>query len=260
MKKGSNREITLLRKLNRKKYRQKEQLFMMEGERSIQQIIDNKIIDIDVLFFDEKQEYWLQREWPDIIREQETRLLSPDVFSEVADTENPQGVLAMCRMPRETKKEQFIEKGGIIVATDAIQDPGNLGTIIRTSSWFGVNGMLSGKGTVDLFHPKVVRSTAGATGTVPYNNFDLETDLVALEEHGWQVVLLDAGGEAKNLREFEPGEKTIVVIGNEANGIASSLFREGRKVIEIPSAASSENVESLNASVALSIALYALSG
>lgn len=259
MKTTSNREITLLRKLNRKKYRQKEQLFIMEGGRSIQQLFKNNIIDIEILFFDEKQEYWLQHEWIDIARERETRCLSTEIFIEVADTQNPQGVIALCRMPREAKKEELTTRDGIIIATDAIQDPGNLGTIIRTSGWFGVKGILSGKGTVDLFHPKVVRSTAGATGTVPYNNSDLEIDLAEFEEQGWQVILLGTGKGAKNLRQFEPKEKTILVIGNEAHGVAPSLFRKDRKLIEIPSSGSSENVESLNASIALSIALYVLS-
>lgn len=260
MNKASNREVTLLRKLNRKKHRQKEQLFVIEGGRSIQQLLDNQIIHVETLFFDEKQEYWLHREWTNVARKQDSRLLTPDVFHEVADTENPQGVLALCRMPPEVKKEQIMKGEGIIIATDAIQDPGNLGTIIRTAGWFGTTGMLLGKGTVDMFHPKVVRGTAGATGTVPYNNSDLENDLVEFEKFGWQVVLLDAGRETKNLREFEPTDQTILVIGNEANGIASSLFSKGREIVEIPSSAASQDVESLNAAIALSIGLYAISG
>lgn len=233
---------------------------MMEGGRSIQQLVENNIVTVEVLFFDEEQEYWLRHEWADVVRHLDSRLLTTDVFNEVADTENPQGVLALCRMPPEIKKKQLMKEEGIIIATDAIQDPGNLGTMIRTSGWFGATGMLLGKGTVDMFHPKVVRSTAGATGTIPYNNADLENDLLDFEEHGWQVMLLDARPKAKNLREMVSNNKTILVIGNEANGIAKSLFREGRQVVEIPPASKTENVESLNASIALSIALYALSG
>lgn len=233
---------------------------MMEGGRSIQQLFENKIITVEILFFDDEQEYWLRREWADLAGHQDSRLLTTDVFHEVADTENPQGVLALCRMPPEIKKKQLMKEGGIIIATDAIQDPGNLGTMIRTLGWFGATGMLLGKGTVDMFHPKVVRSTAGATGTIPYYNADLENDLIEFEEHGWRIMLLDARPKAKNIREMASKDKVILVIGNEANGIANSLFRKGRQIVEIPLASKTENVESLNASIALSIALYALSG
>ncbi|MDZ7690542.1 MAG: RNA methyltransferase [Balneolaceae bacterium] len=182
-------------------------------------------------------------------------------YHEITDTENPQGVVALCEMPREVDLDGLAAAGGVIVATDYLQDPGNLGTIVRTATWFGVQGLLLGKGTVDLFNPKVVRSTAGTTGTLPFANVDLEVTLSSFEETGWQVLLLDASEGAKNLRDITPPSKTIVVIGNEANGVDPVLFGGGaRKKVEISSPTPVQQVESLNASVALSIALYALTG
>ena len=254
----SNNKLTLLRKLNRKKYRQKEQLFLIEGARAVKQILDNDSIGVQALFFDEAQGYWQQGPWNEHIASFDSSLIDEATFAEVSDTDNPQGVLALCRMPAEADPGQLAQSSCVILAVDAVQDPGNLGTIIRTAAWFGASAVLSGKGTVDLFHPKVVRSTAGATGTVPYANGDLSVVLPEFEQNGWQVVLLDAGSGSVPLQQVECRERTIIVVGNEAHGINQSLITESRIKARIPSPRGEKNVESLNAAIAVSIALYAL--
>lgn len=255
----SNRTLTLLRKLNQKKYRYQEKLFLAEGSRTVEQIISNGRVEVKELFFDESQNYWQEKQWENITHSIDASIINSGDFSEVSDTDNPQGVMALCRMPREVDLHDLVQKGGIILATDAIQDPGNMGTIIRTASWFGITGLLSGRGTVDLFHPKVVRSTAGATGSIPYANVDLNEELTFFEERDWQTILLDAGTDAISLKEIEGVEKTIVVTGNEARGVDASLFNDGRQKVRIPSPENQSGVESLNAAIATSIALYSLS-
>lgn len=143
-----------------------------------------------------------------------------------------------------------------MIMLDAIQDPGNLGTIIRTGAWFGASGVVLGEGCVDLFHPKVVRSTAGATNSVPYLKGDLNLLLDELESEGWETVLMAAGTSSIPLQNHIATGKTALVIGNEGNGIQSALFKEGRKSVKITG--STKNVESLNAAIALSIALFSL--
>lgn len=254
----SNRQLTLLRKLNQKKYRLQEQQFLVEGSRAVEQIIENKSVTIEALYFDESQQYWQHQTWEQLAKEVDAAVIAQNDFADVSDTDSPQGVIALCRMPEETSLKKLAQVNGTIVAVDAIQDPGNLGTIIRTSGWFGVQGLLSGKGTVDLFHPKVVRSTAGATATVPFANTELEEALFFFEDKGWQVILLDAGTDSVPLKEINKTEKKIVVIGNEGNGIQRSLIRSERVKAEITSPRKEKNVESLNAAIAASIALYAL--
>ena len=254
----SNNKLTLLRKLNQKKYRQQEQLFLVEGARAVNQIIENKLVQIIKLFFDESQRYWQQKQWKPFIADIESSFIEEDKFAEISDTDNPQGVIAMCAMPEEMEPEVMADGHGVIVATDAIQDPGNLGTIIRTTGWFGVQGLLSGNGTVDLFHPKVVRSTAGATGSVPHMNVSIDEVLPVFEAKGWQIVLLDAGKDAVPLQEVNSKEKMIIIIGNEGNGISPSLFTNKRIKARIASPRGPKNVESLNAAIATSIALYEL--
>ena len=259
MKDASNRQLTLLRKLNRKKYRYQERLFLLEGARAVRQIIANGTIQIKTLFFDKAQKYASQREWKKLARDIEAAVLTEEAFLEVTDTDNPQGVLALCHMPEEPSVAEMAEDEGLIVAFDALQDPGNAGTIIRTASWFGTAGLLSGKGTVDLFHPKVVRSTAGSTGTIPQLNGKLPDLLLEFEKRGWSVVLLNKSAEAIPLDRVPTAGKTIIVVGNEGHGIDPSLKSTHRVEAEIPAPTAQQHVESLNAATATSIALYAFS-
>lgn len=257
---ASNRQTTLLRKLNRKKYRQQEQLFLLEGPRAVEQVLQNKSIAVKALFFDEEQQYWQQEQWETHINFLDAYVLPADTFAEVTDTDSPQGVLALCHIPEEASIEELSSSSGIVVALDAVQDPGNLGTIIRTASWFGAKGIISGKGTVDLFHPKVVRGTAGATGNLPHLNGDLSELLAAFEEAGWSIFLMDVGADAVDLSEVSSTKKIVLVVGNEAHGIDLKLMTENRQKVRIPSPQKKTAVESLNAAIATSIALYDFSG
>lgn len=253
---ASNRQSTLLRKLNKKKYRHQKQLFLAEGGRAIQQILANNSISVQALFFDDSQQLWMDEQWTKKAQQADTFVLDEALFAEVSDTDNPQGVLAICEMPKETTIAALQSPKGIILALDALQDPGNLGTIIRTASWFGVKGLLSGKGTVDLFNPKVVRATAGASGSVPHLNGDLSVLLKELEQEGWPVFMLDAGAGAESLSTVSSIDKAIIVVGNEAHGIQSDIQADNRQRLHISSPQKNPKIESLNAAIATSIALH----
>ena len=257
----SNRQLTLLRKLQQKKYRQQEQLFPVEGKRAVEQVLENKVLEVTHLFFDADQKLWETERWQEWAARYPAALVESGAYLELTDTDTPQGVLALCSMPEEAPLDTFAGSDGILLALDRIRDPGNLGTMLRTAAWFGVRGMLIGKGTVDLFHPKVVRSSAGATGAIPFRNSELTEDLDRLERMGWQVLLLDAGPDSIPLESAGTGQKKVVVIGNEAHGIERNLFAPGRIAARIePGPAGDDagaSVESLNAAIALSIALYA---
>lgn len=250
MKAASNREITLLRKLKQRKHRQKERLFIVEGERAVEQVLQNGFTEVRDVFIsvDSGQEKTVQTEG--------AKRLSQELFEELSDTESPQGILAVCKIPEELKLETWYGKQGLLVAFDRIQDPGNLGTMLRTGAWFGAAGLLIGRGTVDMFNPKVVRSTAGAVGSLPQTAGKLTEMLTRLESRGWQTLLLDGNPGAESLQSVQPAKKSIVVVGNEAAGIDPELITPHRKRVMIPPGGADSGVESLNASVALSIALY----
>lgn len=251
MRKASNNEIKLLRKLARKKYREKEQRFVVEGERAVEQVVENGLVEVETVFVSVgiAVSYQLSAISVEI---------GEDVLAEVADTENPQGILAVCKMPGEVGIDELKNQEGVIVATDAIQDPGNMGTILRTAAWFGAKALIAGKGSVDVYNPKVVRSTAGATGSIPVLSGELEAILKELESSGWQVLLLDGGEESVKLRSVQPAKKTIIVVGNEGNGISRNLLDSDRQKVRIESAPGQDKVESLNAAIAVSIALWGL--
>lgn len=252
LKPASNNQIKEWKKLLRGKYRKQHGLFLAEGIRCVEQIIENKFVVIRKLLTDSEEDLkqlHLSYEIP--IFE-----LTSDQFQMVSDTETSQGVIAVCEIPAEIEPSVLFNSEGIIIVLDAIQDPGNLGTIIRTAAWFDAAGVVLGDGCVDLFHPKVVRSTAGATASIPYLKGDLTRLLDEFELQGWETVLMDAGKSSIPLQQYASTGKTVLVIGNEGNGIQSILFKEGRKSIKITGA--TKNVESLNAAIALGIALFSL--
>jgi TrmH family RNA methyltransferase len=253
VKTASNNHIKLLRKLGQKKYREKEGLFVVEGERAVEQVLENGILSVREVFVDkEANSYQLTAI--------NSYLIDTKTFDELSDTENSQGILAVCEIPKQTSVEELSKKEGLIVATDRIQDPGNLGTIVRTAAWFGASSILVGKGSVDLHHPKVVRSTAGATGVLSYRNSDLDKDLEVFEKEGWQILLLDGNEGALPISKMSLTPKTLLIVGNEANGVGKNLITSSRKRVMIPSAKENRSVESLNAAIAVSIALYQLNG
>lgn len=250
---ASNNQIKEWKKLQRGKYRKKEGLFLAEGIRCVEQIIENHFLVVRELIvnnFEDLAIFSLTDEIP-------VYELTSDQFLSISDTKTPQGVIAVCEEPDYAKIEDLLKKSGIIIALDAIQDPGNLGTIIRTAAWFGVSGIVFGDGCVDPFHPKVVRSTAGATSSVPYLKGSLDPLLDEFDAQGWEIALMDAGRSSIPLQDYNSSNKTVLVIGNEANGIDSSLFKSSRASLKI--SGSTESVESLNAAIALSIALFSLS-
>lgn len=248
---ASNNQMKLWRKLQQTKYRKKEGFFLAEGERCVEQIVDNGFIEIDSIILEKGYT-------PGFNYAEKAYEVESSDFKSLSDTESPQGILAVCKIPAETSLEQLTDGSGVIVALDAVQDPGNVGTIIRTAAWFGVAGILFGHGTADPFHPKVVRSTAGATGTLDYMKGDLLGILAEFENKEWQVYLMDGGGDSINLQSIKPEEKSILVIGNEGNGISDQLFLSRRTKVGIPG--NNTAVESLNAAIAAGIGLYHMAG
>lgn len=250
IKPASNSQLKSWKKLQMGKYRKKEGLFLAEGIRCVEQILANGQVEVLELIIEKG---WEPNQITAQINQPVYELEASD-FESVSDTDNPQGVVAVCKTPNETTVQTLSQKKGIILAVDAIQDPGNLGTIIRTAAWFGVTGILVGTGTVDPFHPKVVRSTAGSTGVLPHMSGNLADLLESFERENWQTHLLDAGKHAKDLKDTSPSTKSILVVGNEGNGIDPKLFNNSRSVIRIEGEKS--RVESLNVAIAASIVLY----
>lgn len=250
MKRPSAKQRSLLHKLIRPAQRKKTRLFIAEGRRAAEQILQARTVKCEFLLVPE-DEFEL---WASGVNKTEVLIGEPELLQKLSDTSHSQQIFAICHEPEPVSESDLADQKGLIVATDALQDPGNVGTIYRTAAWFGASGWIHGKGTVDLFQPKVVRSTAGGTGAVRFCSGALASLLNRFQDNGWQVDVLDSTENARTLKEWEPSSKQIIVVCNEGHGPSAGIKGEFNNV-KIPGEANS-SVESLNASVAAGIVMH----
>ena len=221
-------------------------LFIAEGRRMVEEVPEERV---EALYVAESFN-------PDDWRGPSLALpcaetVSDAVMAKMADTVTPQGILAVVRQERLTPKQ--LSKGGLILMLERIQDPGNLGTIIRTAEACGADGILCDGGTADLYSPKVVRSTMGALLRVPVAvTEDPAGTLQGLKESGYAVFAAHLQGSA-DYRKARWPEKTVLMIGNEANGLSEELTACADTRVIIPMQG---RVESLNASVAAALLMF----
>jgi TrmH family RNA methyltransferase len=241
----SRQKRTDIRKLSTKKHRISSGQFIAEGRRSVEQILRNGRVKVVAVITD-------GREPPDTASP--VHILTKADFDALRTTEQSQGVIAICERPPPMASAELIRATGVVLAVDGLQDPGNLGTLIRTAAWFGVAGLFLGSGTADPFQPKVVRSTAGATGTVPYATGDIRSFLREAASAGRQVYALDGGPASSGLTEIKPDPAAVLVVGNEGVGLSDEVRAAGYRSVAIRGL--SDVVESLNAAVAAAIALH----
>jgi len=244
-------QLSLLRKLTKRRERAEQALFIAEGHRTVQQLLMTKRVQVQALF---ATATYLDHN-PLDAEAAKIYLISERQLQEVSQTDTPPGILALASMVPAVEPSFWFGHHGCLLAFDEVQDPGNLGTMIRSAAWFGIQGLLMGKGTTDLWSAKVVRSTAGATGSLPYASGELGTMLDQLQAHGWRPVLLDADEPSTPLPEWKPDKATILVLGNEARGLDEALLRRYPRV-RIDGHPGLDAAESLNVSVAASIAMY----
>ncbi len=199
--------------------------------------------------------------------DREHMIVSDRVFAAVSDTQSPQGILCVVRQhhyelqdllrgPQEqgnTNAQQGQSARPLVMILENIQDPGNLGTILRTAEGAGVTGILMSSGTVDLYNPKVIRSTMGSVYRMPcrYTN-DLHADIEWLQQQGLQVFAAHLKGET-SYDEQDCTGPTAFLIGNESKGLTDETAALADCYVRIPMLG---QVESLNAAVASSILMY----
>jgi len=247
-----NEFIKHIKKLKDKKYRDISKEFIIEGIKLIKEAIEEKANIKQIVICDNCQNTdIIPKELMYEIAKYECVYVSDKIFKSITEVNTPQGILAIIENSNEQEAEIDYTQD-IIVALDDIQDPGNLGTILRTVDSVGLNQILVSKGTADCYNPKVVRSTMGAIFRVKIIECEnLEKTLKEVRKHKFKLVVTSLQTE-KSLYDVK-FDKKVIVIGNEANGVETNIQDMADEKIKIPMLG---KTESLNASVATGIVLY----
>lgn len=179
--------------------------------------------------------------------------LSPKHAGRITNATEPQGWFAVLRMPRPSLGAHAELRGDVVIALDGLQDPGNVGTIIRTAAWFGVETILLGNSTADPFAPKVVRSTQGAIFDVSLETGgNLVKRLTDLRASGWEIIATTLDPAATSVFEATFPNPCVLLFGKEASGISPELLELASTRLVIPKFGSGE---SLNVAVSAAIVL-----
>lgn len=250
----SNKLIKEIRKLNKKKYRNKKKLFFIEGIRIIEDSFKSNC-DIQYIIYSNKLYNTSRgRELINKIKESniECYEVENNLIKEISDTENPQGIIAVLKM-KENSLQELKEENNFIVFLDRIQDPGNMGTIIRSADALGVDGIIINKGCVDIYNPKVLRATMGSVFNIPiiYSEDGTKT-LLEFKNKGTNIFVTSLDS-AEYCYDTDFEKDNILVIGNEGNGVSQEILDLSDKNIKIPIKG---KAESLNAAIASSIIMY----
>jgi len=237
----SNNEIKRIKALQQKKFRDESGLFVVEGEKMVEEALKSGFKVENVYKRDE---------------------IGADAMGRISALSSPSPVLAVVRKPQDiyvedsgTLKSLFADSG-LFLALDTIRDPGNLGTILRIADWFGIKAVFAAKDTVDVFNPKVVQSTMGAIFRVRMHYVDLPEVADMVSAQGGKVYGTFLDGENMYAKELDTGKDSpvVIVVGNESEGISGEMERKVSDRLYIPPyPAGSPGSESLNAAVATAI-------
>ncbi|WP_282123911.1 TrmH family RNA methyltransferase [Algibacter mikhailovii] len=231
----SKSQIKLITSLKQKKYRQKHDLFVAEGIKTIKELMQSNL-ELYALYTTEEINIDAKNEV----------LISESDLKRISFLTSPNNALAVFKKP-ELKP---INENGLIVVLDAVRDPGNLGTIIRLCDWFGIENLVCSNETVDCYNPKVIQATMGSITRVTINYLDLVPFL-----KGNKSPIYGAFMDGDNVYKLNLPKSGIIVMGNEANGISKEVEAAITDKISIPRFGDMQVTESLNVATATAILL-----
>ena len=235
--------------IKKAKARNESGLFVAEGLRIFKEIPRDQI---DSIFVSES--FLKEEERKHLIDGMKYEVLTDEVFQVMSDTKTPQGILALVKQHAYTPEDLIHVPGpAFLMILENIQDPGNLGTIIRAGEGAGITGVLMNSTTADIYNPKVIRSTMGSVFRVPFAyTDDLTASILQLKKKGIKLYAAHLDGR-NNYEKEDYTVDTGFLIGNEANGLTEDTAGLADAYIKIPMMGS---VESLNAAVAASVLMF----
>lgn len=231
----SKNQIKLITSLKQKKYRLQHGFFVVEGIKTIKELLQSHF-ELHTLYTTETFNIDAKNEI----------LISDSELKRISFLKTPNKALAVFKIP----ESKAIKSDNLIVALDAVRDPGNLGTIIRLCDWFGITDLVCSKETVDCFNPKVVQATMGSITRVNVCYVDLEAFL-----NDTELPVFGAFMEGENVYKTKLPNKGVLVMGNEANGVSKEIEALITEKISIPQFGNIQETESLNVATATAILL-----
>jgi TrmH family RNA methyltransferase len=241
----THNELKYYSSLLRKKYRNSEKKFLVEGKKSVEEGLESNF-HCEKIFVSHK--FFENTRSRKLFKKADVEVLKRSELVRLTDTMTPQGIMAAFKIPEDKKLEEL--ESETIVYAENIADPGNLGTIIRICDWFGIDTLLVSDNTVDVYNPKVIRSTMGSIFHINIIEEIENESLDILKKKGYKLICADLQGE--NLYEFNTPSKKIIAFGNEAAGPSKELLEKSDYKITIPKFG---KAESLNVAVASAIIL-----
>lgn len=243
----SNPQMKHIVQLQKKsRYRNEQRQFVAEGQRMVLETPEDLLVKVYI-----SEDFAPEPEAAGWIRAHSHEVVSSKVFKELSQTQTPQGILAVVRMAERNLKH--ILKGRTFLLLETLQDPGNLGTILRTAEGAGVDGVILNRTCVDIYNPKVVRSTMGSLYRVPFVYVDdLGATIGQMKAGGIRLFAAHLRGK-KNYYDADLTGRCGFIIGNEANGITDETAALATEYVRIPMAG---KLESLNAAMAAGILMY----
>jgi len=232
----SKNKLKLIKQLNTKKYRNQYGLFIVEGVKGVNEFLASNFI-LNELFYTEENAY---------AEVENKTLLTEAELKKISNLKTPNKVLALFEIPLPEK----VKDSGLIVVLDTINDPGNLGTIIRLCDWYGVTQLVCSPTTVDCFNTKVIQSSMGSLTRISIVYTEIENYLKSTK-----LPIFGADMNGESAYKVKLPHEAILVMGNEANGISSNLKKCITKTITIPQFGEIKATESLNVATATAILL-----
>lgn len=227
-----NELVKKIKKLKEKKYRDLENSYIIEGIKLLKEAIQEKAKIKQIVLCDdcEKQEN-IPKEFMYEIAKYDCTYVTKKIFKYLSEVQTPQGILAVIEKNNKDKEIDYSQD--IIVALDDVQDPGNLGTILRTVDSIGITQILVSKGTADSYNPKVVRSTMGAIFRIKIIECeDLAKTIKEVRKHKFKIVVSSLQTE-NSIYDINYNKK-VIVIGNEANGVEEKIQEIADEKVKIP--------------------------
>ena len=229
-------EIKQIKSLSRKKNREQLQLFVVEGYKSIRELQEIGLELVKIYCLRDATE----------LQDLEPIIISHKDMCAISNLKTPPGYLALSKMPIN----EDIPSGGRMIALDAVQDPGNLGTIVRMADWFGVEHIICSLNTVDLYNPKCIQATMASIGRVQVHYINLKEFLSKTS-----IPILIAAMDGNSIYKTQLPTDGILVMGNESHGVSEDILEMG-DVVSIPRYGVQDNpIESLNVATATAILL-----